>query len=257
MDAPKRRLSCLITKSSKAIRDPNVRPTLGNATDGGADVQMRKLLASLLSMPLLFGIWTGTGYGEPYAIKEKVGKSDVVQFVSLASGETVRQETKPVRRMQSARASDLLGTTPPETAPHGTAPLETPQPGSVHPGAGQAETVRPEAVPLRRGGSYRSPPRGYNPGAGSPARTTPSRPDNATRNPATPDTRPTPGLRTGFGGFFGGLFGGLALGTILGGLFNPFAGFSLGYPILSIMSFVLWAVVLFFLFRLFRSRSRY
>lgn len=183
---------------------------------------MKNLLAALVAILLLFGIWTGTGSGESMAINEKAGKSGVLQFVSLNSGENVGPKT--------------------------------PQPGSMPPEEIQTDTVRPEAV--RRGGSFRSPPQRYNPGAGTPSRT-PARPDNTVRNPATPGARPTPAPRTGFGGFFGGLFGGLALGTILGGLFNPFAGFSLGYPFLSIISFVLWIVVLFVLFRLFRKRNRY
>jgi hypothetical protein len=105
--------------------------------------------------------------------------------------------------------------------------------------------------PFKRG-SYRSPRQGYNPGIGTPARTTPTRPDNAARNPTTPRTTPAP--RTGFGGFFGGLFGGLALGTILGSLFNPFSGFSLGFPVLSIISLILWVVVIFAVVRFFRKR---
>ncbi|MBN2983714.1 MULTISPECIES: hypothetical protein [Cohnella] len=108
--------------------------------------------------------------------------------------------------------------------------------------------------PYRRGGSFRSPRTGYNPGVGNPRRTTP---DNATRNPPRTGTTPAPAPRTGFGGFFGGLFGGLALGTILGGLFNPFAGFSLGAPFLSLISIALWIAVIYFVVRLFRRRSRY
>lgn len=107
--------------------------------------------------------------------------------------------------------------------------------------------------PYKRG-SFRSPRQGYNPGIGTPARTTPTRPDNAARNPAAPRTTPAP--RTGFGGFFGGLFGGLALGTILGSLFNPFSGFSLGFPVLSVISLILWAVVIFAAVRLFRKRRK-
>lgn len=108
--------------------------------------------------------------------------------------------------------------------------------------------------PFKRGGSFRSPRQGYNPGIGTPARTTPTRPDNAARNPATPRTTPAP--RTGFGGFFGGLFGGLALGTILGSLLNPFSGYSLGFPVLSLISFVLWIVVIFLGVRFFRKRRK-
>ncbi|PYI51389.1 hypothetical protein [Paenibacillus flagellatus] len=109
--------------------------------------------------------------------------------------------------------------------------------------------------PLKRG-SYRSPPRTYNPGAGAGTgnvnRTTPARPDNAARTPTAPRTTPAP--RTGFGGFLGGMFGGLALGTILGSLFNPFAGFSLGFPVLSLFSFVIWIAVILVIVRLFRRR---
>lgn len=63
------------------------------------------------------------------------------------------------------------------------------------------EEVKPSGTvePFKRGG-YRSPRGSYNPGIGSPGRTTPARPDNAVRNPAPPRTTPSP--RTGFGGFF-------------------------------------------------------
>ncbi|WP_274651143.1 hypothetical protein [Paenibacillus humicola] len=107
--------------------------------------------------------------------------------------------------------------------------------------------------PFRRG-AIRSPRRSYNPGIG-PGRTAPARPDNAARNPAAPRTTPAP--RTGFGGFFGGIFGGLALGTILGSLFNPFAGFSLGFPLLSLLSFALWLIVIVAIFRMFRRKKEY
>ncbi|TMV46229.1 hypothetical protein FE783_26395 [Paenibacillus mesophilus] len=116
----------------------------------------------------------------------------------------------------------------------------------------QEETGQPGTFEPFKRGSFRSPRQGYNPGVGTPARTTPARPDNAARTPTTPRTTPAP--RTGFGGFFGGLFGGLALGTILGSLFNPFSGFSLGFPVLSIISLVLWAVAIFAVVRLFRKR---
>ncbi len=116
----------------------------------------------------------------------------------------------------------------------------------------QGETDQSGTIePFRRGG-YRSPSRSYNPGVGNPGRTTPTRPDNAVRNP----TRMTPAPRTGFGGFFGGLFGGLALGTILGSLFNPFAGFSLGSPFLSLLSFALWIILIIVVVRMVR-RSRH
>jgi hypothetical protein len=121
---------------------------------------------------------------------------------------------------------------------------------------GQAEQIQPEqntVQPFRRG-AIRSPRRTYNPGV-TPGRTAPARPDTAARNPAGPRTTPAP--RTGFGGFFGGLFGGLALGTILGSLFNPFAGFTLGYPLLSLLSAVLWIVVIFVVVRMFRRRRGY
>ncbi|RKN84408.1 hypothetical protein [Paenibacillus ginsengarvi] len=117
------------------------------------------------------------------------------------------------------------------------------------PSSENADTVRP----YKRGGSYRSPRQGYNPGIGTPARTTPATPNNTVRNPAAP--KATPGTRTGFGGFFGGLFGGLALGTILGSLFNPFSGFSLGVPFLSIVSMLLWLLVIVFVVRLFRRKN--
>ncbi|AJY75031.1 hypothetical protein [Paenibacillus beijingensis] len=108
--------------------------------------------------------------------------------------------------------------------------------------------------PYKRG-AIRSPRRSYNPGIGTPGRTTPARGDNAVRNPAAPRTTPAP--RTGFGGFFGGLFGGLALGTILGSLFNPFAGFTLGYPLLSLLSAALWIVGIFVVVRMIRRRKGY
>lgn len=106
--------------------------------------------------------------------------------------------------------------------------------------------------PYKRGG-IRSPRRSYNPGIGTPGRTTPTRPDNAARNPAPARTTPAP--RTGFGGFLGGMFGGLALGTIMGSLFNPFAGFSLGFPLLSLLSIVLWVIVILAVVRMFRRRK--
>jgi predicted lipid-binding transport protein (Tim44 family) len=112
-----------------------------------------------------------------------------------------------------------------------------------------ADTVRP----YKRGGSYRSPRQGYNPGIGTPARTPPVAPNPTVRKPSPP--KATPGTRTGFGGFFGGLFGGLALGTILGSLFNPFSGFSLGVPFLSIVSMLLWLLVIVFVVRLFRRKN--
>lgn len=116
-----------------------------------------------------------------------------------------------------------------------------------------AVTAPPEdgaVVPLRRGG-YRSPRRGYNPGARNPGATTPARPANPART-TNPGTTPAP--RTG--GFFGGLFGGLALGTIIGSLFNPFAGFSLGFPLLSLLSLGLWIVAIILIVRLFRRMPR-
>jgi hypothetical protein len=112
---------------------------------------------------------------------------------------------------------------------------------------GQAEQSG-DIEPFKRGG-YRSPTRSYNPGVTNPGRTTPARPGNAVRNPTPP--------RTGFGGFFGGLFGGLALGAILGSLFNPFAGFSLGFPLLSLLSFALWLIVIFVVVRIIRRRKGY
>ncbi|QYR23247.1 hypothetical protein KZ483_10190 [Paenibacillus sp. sptzw28] len=142
---------------------------------------MRKILALLLLVPLLYGTPTAKVYGESYDKK----------------GETIERK----------------------------------------------DTIEP----YRRGG-FRSPRQGYNPGAGAPRRTTP---DNAAR-PAPPRTTPAP--RTGFGGFFGGMFGGLAMGAILGSLFNPFAGFSLGAPMLSLISFALWAIVIFAVIRMFRRR---
>ncbi|MCM3127019.1 MULTISPECIES: hypothetical protein [unclassified Paenibacillus] len=107
--------------------------------------------------------------------------------------------------------------------------------------------------PFRRGG-FRSPRGTYNPGIRNPNRTNPSRQDNNVNNPSQPRT--TPATRTGFGGF-GGLFGGLALGTIIGSLFNPFAGFSLGAPILSLLSLALWIVVIIAVVRLFRRKKEY
>lgn len=119
------------------------------------------------------------------------------------------------------------------------------KPGQIE----QNDTIKPY-----KRGAIRSPRRSYNPGIGTPGRA-PARPDNAVRNPAPPRTTPAP--RTGFGGFFGGLFGGLAMGTILGSLFNPFSGFSLGYPLLSLLSVVLWIVVIFVVVRMIRRRKEY
>ncbi|SDW71336.1 hypothetical protein [Paenibacillus sp. PDC88] len=106
--------------------------------------------------------------------------------------------------------------------------------------------------PFRRG-SFRSPRRSYNPGIRNPNRTNQGRQDNNVNNPSQPRTTPTRG--TGFGGL-GGLFGGLALGTIIGSLFNPFAGFSLGAPVLSLLSFALWIIVIVAVVRMFRNRRK-
>jgi len=118
--------------------------------------------------------------------------------------------------------------------------------GEPHPIQGDIEQT--DTVELYKRGGYRSPKRSYNPGIQNPARTTPGTPGGAYRNPATP--------RTGFGRFFGGLFGGLALGSIIGSLFNPFAGFSLGVPFLSLLSLVFWVVVIWIVVRLFRRRKQ-
>ena len=106
--------------------------------------------------------------------------------------------------------------------------------------------------PFRRGG-FRSPRRTYNPGTRNPNRTNQGRQDNNVNNPSQPRTTPARG--TGFGGF-GGLFGGLALGTIIGSLFNPFAGFSLGAPVLSLLSWALWIIVIVAVVRMFRNRKK-
>ena len=105
-----------------------------------------------------------------------------------------------------------------------------------------------DTIKAYKRGAFRSPRRSYNPGIGNPGRTAP---DNTVRNPAQPRVTPTP--RTGFGG----LFGGLALGTILGSLFNPFAGFSFGFPLLSLLSLALWVIIIFAVVRLFRRRKEY
>ncbi|NBD23047.1 hypothetical protein [Paenibacillus glycinis] len=118
----------------------------------------------------------------------------------------------------------------------------------------QRKIEQKNTVQAYRRGAIRSPRRSFNPGVG-PGRTAPSRQDQGGRNPAA--ARTSPAQRTGFGGFFGGLFGGLALGTIFSSLFNPFAGFSLGSPLLSLLSIVLWLIVIISLFRMFRSRKKY
>lgn len=118
------------------------------------------------------------------------------------------------------------------------------------------ETERTDTIePFKRGG-YRSAPGTYRPGIRNPANTAPGGANTGVRNPATPG-KTTPAPRTGYGGFFGGMFGGLALGTILGSLFNPFAGFSLGAPILSLLSLLLYAAVIFAVFRFIRKRKEY
>lgn len=99
------------------------------------------------------------------------------------------------------------------------------------------------------GRSYRSPRRSYNPGFNAPNRTTPARPGNMTRDPryqTPPRTTPTTPR-------WGGFFGGLALGTIIGSLFNPFAGINLGFPILSILSIVLWVIGIMMVLRFIRK----
>ncbi|GAK39130.1 hypothetical protein PUW24_22115 [Paenibacillus urinalis] len=110
---------------------------------------------------------------------------------------------------------------------------------------------RSNIEPFRRGG-FRSPRRSYNPGIRNPNRTNQGRQDNNVNNPSQPRTTPA---RGGFGGL-GGLFGGLALGTIIGSLFNPFAGFSLGAPVLSLLSFALWIIVIVAVVRMFRNRRK-
>lgn len=206
---------------------------------------MRKWLAALGSIGLLLGMWAGTGCAQPAGKMATAAKAEPAH-TGEAQPETV--QPKPVETVlprEKRPASAPLEIVLPERERPYTGPIETVQPEAAAP-----ETVPSESVqPLRRGGSYRSPPRSYNPGAGTPTRTTPARPGNPT---TAPDTRPTV-PRTGFGGFFGGL----ALGTILGGLFNPFAGFSLGYPFLSLISIFLWAAGIFALFRLFKGRNRY
>ncbi|WNQ12714.1 hypothetical protein MJA45_06690 [Paenibacillus aurantius] len=106
--------------------------------------------------------------------------------------------------------------------------------------------LQPQAYRSGRG-SYRSPAGGYRggnravtPGAGV---TRPGAGQPGTRTPAAPG-------RTGFGSFFGGL----AAGTFLGSLLNPFGfggygGYGGG---VSLIGIILWAAVLFFLFRLIR-----
>jgi len=111
----------------------------------------------------------------------------------------------------------------------------------------QGEFEQLDDVEIYKRGGYISPRKSYNPRLENPSRTTPGRPVNTIRNPAN--------SRTGFGGFFGGLFGGLALGTIFGSLFNPFAGFSLGVPFLSLLSLVFWFFIIFAIVRIFRRRK--
>ncbi len=122
------------------------------------------------------------------------------------------------------------------------------------PNVNHSQEEQDDTIHSYRRGGFRSPRRSYNPGIGTPGRTT-RRPDQNVRNPGQPRTTPTP--RTGFGGFFGGLFGGLALGTILGSLVNPFAGFSLGFPLLSLLSIGLWIIIIYAIIRLFRRRKQY
>lgn len=103
------------------------------------------------------------------------------------------------------------------------------------------------------GGRYRSPRRSYNPGITDPNRAAPARrPDAVTPDPRyqTPQRPGTPAApaRPGWGSFFGGL----ALGTILGSLFNPFAGFHLGFPLLSFISLGLWVLAIWLIYRTIR-----
>lgn len=118
------------------------------------------------------------------------------------------------------------------------------------PNVNHSQEEQDDTIHSYRRGGFRSPRRSYNPGIGTPGRTT-RRPDQNVRNPGQPRTTPTP--RTGFGG----LFGGLALGTILGSLVNPFAGFSLGFPLLSLLSIGLWIIIIYAIIRLFRRRKQY
>lgn len=107
-----------------------------------------------------------------------------------------------------------------------------------------------DTIKAKKRGAFRSPRRSYNPGIEAPGRTTPPRQDKTVRNPAKPKA-PTP--RTGFRG----MLGGFTLGTILGYLFNPFAGFSLGFPLLSLLSLALWFIIILAVVRLFRRRKEY
>jgi hypothetical protein len=186
-------------------------------------------------------MWAGTGCTQPAAKTATAANAKPAH-----TGEVQLKTVKPeADEMVLSPVSAPLEIVLPEKERPYTGPIET-----VQPEADASETVPSDSVqPLRRGGSYRSPPRSYNPGAGTPTRTTPARPGSPT---TAPDTRPNV-PRTGFGGFFGGL----ALGTILGGLFNPFAGFALGYPFLSLISIFLWVAGIFALFRLFKGRNRY
>lgn len=106
------------------------------------------------------------------------------------------------------------------------------------------DEYRPEA--LRRGG-FRSPRMGYTGG------------NRTSRNPAvnqparTPASPAAPARRAG--GFLGGMFGGLLAGSLLGSLFNPF-GFGGAPGGFSLIGLLFWVVVLYLVYRLFRSFRR-
>jgi hypothetical protein len=104
-------------------------------------------------------------------------------------------------------------------------------------------------------GSYRSPGGSFSGGNRGGYRTGPRSPSsNVTRNPRTQPAQPAPASR--WGGL-GGLLGGFAAGAIIGHFLNPFGGFGgYGGGGFSIISLLIWAVIIYAGFKLFQKLFR-
>jgi predicted lipid-binding transport protein (Tim44 family) len=116
--------------------------------------------------------------------------------------------------------------------------------------------AQPEFNELGRG-SYRSPSGSFSGGNRGGYRTGPRSPSsNISRNPRTQPAQPAPASR--WGGL-GGLLGGFAAGAIIGNLLNPFGGFGgHGGGGFSIISLLIWGVIIYAGFKLFqRYRRKY
>ena len=106
-------------------------------------------------------------------------------------------------------------------------------------------------VQAYRRGAIRSPRRSFNPESAPAARRHPGRNKEAAAIRRLQERHPPSGPDSA--DFSAAYSGGLALSTIFNSLFNPFAGFSLGSPLLSLLSIVLWVILILALFRRFRA----